>query len=77
MSSCVRRRLNSLFDLVYFEVADFDPEQRMSDLDTIHNLSQGVSMPALQQTPKDAILLKRPHALVSQNPVSQALVLHG
>lgn len=62
MSSCVRRRLNSIFGLVYFEVADFDPEQWMSDLDTIH---------------KTPILLKRPHALVSQNPVSQALVLHG
>jgi len=78
MSSCVRRRLNSLFDFVYFEVADFGPERWMSDLDTIHNRDQVVSMPALQQTPQGAHPpLKGPHALISQNPVSQALVLHG
>jgi hypothetical protein len=38
--SRVRRRLNSIFDLVYFKVADFDLEQRMSGLDTIHTLTK-------------------------------------
>jgi hypothetical protein len=46
-------------------------------LSRFRHSSHCVSISTVQQTQKTSILLKRPHALVSQNPVSQALVLHG